>query len=367
MPVPTCRRNTGGSSHRATGLDAHVRTGRTLLALLAVALAGAAPLSALPLVAIDPGHGGTDSGAVGVLPPGAVTGLEPRFNAQLQPVLFEKDVNLDVANRLNAWLMARQFPTLMTRTTDNAGGDMPYTTEGADLKARTDLANGRPAEIFVSIHQNSSSSGAGGTETYVKVAAPEPAQVLAAGIQRMLVACLALPDRGVRERSFYVVRNTTMPAVLVEGGFVSSPVDVALLAQPDFRQKMAEAIGGAVYQYAGLGDPGPICAGAVQAVPPPVPTAIRLARAGSALTKRAGINPQRGDLWIATVRDAAGTPMPSIPVRARLPNGKGVAATSRPDGKVLLAVPRRKGRLVVAVAMPGIAVSARAEVSARRR
>ena len=330
---------------------------------MVIALAATASASALPVVAIDPGHGGADSGAVGILPPGAVTGLTPRFNAQLQPVLYEKDVNLDVANRLNAWLTARQFPTLMTRTTDNAGGDVPYTSVGADLKARTDAANARPAEVFVSIHQNSARSAASGTETYVKVGAPEPTQLLAATVQRSLVACLGLTDRGVREQPFYVVRKTTMPAVLVEGGFLSSAVDVALLAQPDFRQKMAEAIGGAVYQYAGLGNPGPICSGAAQAVP----KAIALARAGRALTQRAGINPKRGDLWIATVRDAAGNPMSSIPLRARLPNGKGIAATSRPDGKVLIAVPRRKGRLVVSVAMPGIAVAARADVPAARR
>lgn len=344
-----------------------MRRHRTLLAALALSLASASVAAAVPVVAIDAGHGGTDSGAVGVLPPGAVTGLEPRFNAQLMPVLYEKDVNLDVANRLNAWLMARGFPTLMTRSTDNAGGDVPYVDVGTDLKARTDLANARPAEIFVSIHQNAASTPASGTETYVRAAAPEPTQVLASTIQRTLVACLALPDRGVKERSFYVLRNTTMPAVLVEGGFMSSPTDVALLAQPDFRQKMAEAIGGAVFQYAGLGDPGPICQGAVAATPPPVPQSIALARAGKALTQRAGINPRRGDLWIATVRDKTGKAMASIPVRARLPNGKGVAASSRPDGKVLLAVPRRRGNLVVSVAMPGIKVATRATVPAAVR
>lgn len=350
---------------RASGLDARVRTGRTLLAAILIALGTAAAASALPVVAIDPGHGGADSGAVGVLAPGTVTGLEPRINAQLQPVIFEKDVNLDVANRLNAWLMARGFPTLMTRSTDNAGGDVPYTDVGTDLRARTNLANGRPAEIFVSIHQNSADTPASGTETYVRIGAPAPTQALAAAIQRSLVACLALTDRGVRERSFFVVRETTMPAVLVEGGFLSSATDVALLAQPDFRQKMAEAIGGAVWSYAGLGDPGPICSGQAAAAPAPVPAAITVARAGRALTMRAGINPRRGDLWIATVRDKAGNPVSSIPLRARLPNGKGVSVTSRPDGKALIAVPRRRGKLAVAVDMPGIAVSATAKVPGR--
>ncbi|MGB1377518.1 MAG: N-acetylmuramoyl-L-alanine amidase family protein, partial [Miltoncostaeaceae bacterium] len=76
-------------------------------------------------MAIDAGHGGSDPGAIGALAPEVVTGLEPRLNPFLQPVLLEKDVNLDVANRLNAWLAVRGFPTLMTRSTDNAGGDVP--------------------------------------------------------------------------------------------------------------------------------------------------------------------------------------------------------------------------------------------------
>jgi N-acetylmuramoyl-L-alanine amidase len=343
-----------------------VRIRMTLLATAAAALASAsiAQGQSLPLVAVDPGHGGGDSGAVGLLPPEAVTELPLRINARLQPVLFEKDVNLDVANRLNAWLVARGFPTLMTRTGDFAGGDLPYTTVSADLKARTDLANSRGAQIFVSIHHNSATSAAAtGIETYVRVKAPEPAQVLAAGVQRTLIACLGLRDRGVKERDFYVVRNTTMPALLVEGGFLSNATDVALLAQPDFRQKMAEAIGGSVYQYSTGADPGPICAG-VGAVPPPVPTKMILSRAGRALTKKAGINPRRGDLWIATVRDQRDAGMSSVPLRARLPNGKGVAVTTRPDGKALIAVPRRKGTLVVAGARPGVKVAARGAVPA---
>lgn len=341
-----------------------VRIGITLLATAAAGLAAASLASALPLVAVDAGHGGSDSGAVGLLPPEVVTGLQPRINSRLQPVLYEKDVNLDVATRLNSWLVARGFPTLMTRTGDFAGGDVPFTTVGADLKARTDLANARQAEIFVSIHQNSARAvTATGTETFVKVGAPEATQVLAAGVQRTLVACLGLRDRGVKERGFYVVRNTTMPSILVEGGFLSSATDVALLAQPDFRQKMAEAIGGATYQYATGADPGPICAG-VGAVPPPVPTKMTLSRAGRALTVKAGINPRRGDLWVVTVRDQRDAGMSSVPLRARLPGGRGVSITTRPDGKALLAVPRRKGRLVVAVAVPGVTVAARGDVPA---
>ena len=78
---------------------------RTGLALAALTAAGAGPAAAaLPYVAIDAGHGGADTGAVGGLPPGTVTGLTPRADDQGRTVLYEKDVNLDIAVRLQAVL-----------------------------------------------------------------------------------------------------------------------------------------------------------------------------------------------------------------------------------------------------------------------
>ena len=337
----------------------------TIATIVTIAAAGGAV--ALPVVAIDPGHGGGDSGAVGVLPPGTLTGLTPRLSAQFLPVLLEKDVNLDVAQRVDAWLVARGFPTVLTRTQDLAGGDLPFTTVRDDLAARVDLANLRPAEIFVAIHQNSTTvdtATATGTETYVRRGAPTPTRLLATTIQQRLVACLGLADRGVREADFTVIKDTTMPAVLVEGAFLSSATDVLMLADPAFRQKMAEAIGAGVFQYAGLGDPGPVCDGAPV---PQVPAAITLARAGRALTVRAKIDPTRGDLWIATVRDQAGVVISGVPLRARLPNGKGVVINTRPDGKALFAVPRRRGNFTVAVAVPDVKLAVTKSVPERVR
>src|SRR5262249_52666393 len=97
---------------------------RLALAAALAALGLAAPAGALsrPAVAIDPGHGGKDSGAKGVLPPGTFTGLTPRFDRDGRTMIYEKDVTLDIALRLNGWLKARGFPTLMTRTKDLAGG-----------------------------------------------------------------------------------------------------------------------------------------------------------------------------------------------------------------------------------------------------
>ena len=84
---------------------------------LAAGLAVSATASALPYVAVDPGHGGGDTGAVGELPPGAVTGLPPRADAQGRPVLLEKDVNLDIGLRLDGYLRGRGARTILTRTT----------------------------------------------------------------------------------------------------------------------------------------------------------------------------------------------------------------------------------------------------------
>lgn len=333
---------------------------RTLLVALAIGAASAASALGLPLVAIDPGHGGADSGAVGSLPAGTVTGLTPRADAAGNPLIFEKDVNLDVGQRLSAFLQANGVPTLMTRNTDSAGGDVPYVSEGADLKARTDLANAQAAQLFVSIHQNSALSAlATGTETYVLTGTGPAPRALALAIQQSVIARLLLTDRGVREANFYVLRNSAMPAVLVEGAFLSNPTDALAVASPDVRQAMAEGIGTGILNYSRmLGD------GAVQQ---PVPTKIRLARSGGAVSRRAGINPSRGDLWVATVIDQSGVPMAGIPLTARLPNGKGVSVSTRGDGKALLAVPRRRGRLNVAVALPGIRVNARGDVPARLR
>jgi N-acetylmuramoyl-L-alanine amidase len=339
------------------GLNARVpRLRHIVSALLALGLSAAIAMGA-PLVAIDPGHGGADSGAVGALPIGTVTGLTPHADQYGSPQIFEKDVNLDVAQRLNGFLVARGFPTVMTRNTDNAGGDVPYTTEGADLKARTDLANAQGAALFVSIHQNSAPGAASGTETYVHTTAGAAPRALAAAIHQSVVARLLLTDRGVKDANFYVLRNSAMPAVLVEGAFISNPADALMLANPDVRQAMAEGIGQGILTYSGLLD-----AGAVQR---PVAGKVTLVRAGAAVTQRAGINPRRGDLWVATVVDTAGAVMVGVPLVARLPNGKGVQVSTRGDGKALLAVPRRRGTLRVSVAVPGLKVTAMGAVPAR--
>ena len=218
-------------------------------AVLAVSLAAAGGASAAPLVAIDPGHGGDDSGAVGTLPPGTATGLPQRIDADGITRIYEKDVTLDIAQRLEAFLRARDYSTVMTRTKDLAGGDVPFTTVTADLSARTDIANNAHARIFVSIHENSLSATASGTETYRFYYAGAGSKTLALLVHQQVLAALGLPDRGLKTAGFYVLRHTTMPAILVEGAFLSNPSEALILADPAVRQRVAEAIGTGVARY----------------------------------------------------------------------------------------------------------------------
>lgn len=227
---------------------------RRLVLLMAIACgAGTATAVSAPLVAIDPGHGGADSGAVGTLPPGTQTGLTPRIDPDGQTRIYEKDVTLDIAQRLNTYLQARGFPTIMTRTQDLAGGDLPYTTEDADLKARVDIANNAGARLFVSVHENSLSATSTGTETYHFYYSSPGARALALLVHQQVLAVLGLPDRGVKTAGFYVLRNTRMPAILLEGAFLSNSNDALLLADPNVRQRLAEAIGIGVVQYTDQG------------------------------------------------------------------------------------------------------------------
>lgn len=230
-----------------------IRVRRLVLLVLAAIGLSTAVATGAPLVAIDAGHGGADSGAVGVLPAGTVTGLPARADADGQTLLYEKDVTLDIAQRLDAFLQGRGFPTVMTRTQDLAGGDVPYTTVGADLRARVDIANNANARMFVSIHENSLNAASSGTETYHFYYSSEAAKLLAGLVHQQVVAALGLPDRGVKSAGFYVLKNTEMPAILVEGAFLSNPTDVLMLADAGVRQRVAEAIGAGVVAYSDAG------------------------------------------------------------------------------------------------------------------
>ncbi|MEM9380707.1 MAG: N-acetylmuramoyl-L-alanine amidase [Planctomycetota bacterium] len=171
-------------------------------------------------VFIDAGHGGTDPGAIG-------NGI------------VEKEINLDVALRLRELLIADTADTFgggewevrMTRTGDST----------VSLSQRTAAANAWPADRFVSIHHNAfSSSAANGTETFSFANGTVSAN-LRDLVQDELINALGLTDRGGKTANFFVLRETTMPAVLSEGGFLTNPGDAAALSAPGAIELLALA------------------------------------------------------------------------------------------------------------------------------
>ncbi|AND42249.1 cell wall-binding repeat-containing protein [Cytobacillus oceanisediminis] len=173
-------------------------------------------------IMIDPGHGGSDPGASGY-------------------GMLEKDIVLDVSKRVNARLYDSLAKVMMTRNSDT------YPT----LDERVQMAHSQGADLFVSIHVNAySGSSPNGTETYYNTAyASADSKLLAEEIQKELVKAMGTNDRGVKQGSFYVIKYTKIPSVLVEIAFISNPEDAKKLANNTFRQRAADAIYKGIMNY----------------------------------------------------------------------------------------------------------------------
>ena len=172
------------------------------------------------VIAIDPGHGGADPGAIGI------GGLQ------------EKDVVSAIAYDVAEILEKSGLQVVLTRTDDRE----------IDLEPRVQIAQRASSNLFVSIHANSISLDrpeVNGLETYYYSSGNQLAQV----IHDAILQELTMTDRGVRQARFYVLRNTSMPAVLVETGFVTGAEDARNFNDPAWRGQMAEAIATGIVQY----------------------------------------------------------------------------------------------------------------------
>ncbi|MBD2461759.1 N-acetylmuramoyl-L-alanine amidase [Oscillatoria sp. FACHB-1407] len=181
------------------------------------------PRSVNQLVMIDPGHGGSDPGAIGI------EGLR------------EKDVVLAIARQVATVLTQNGLRTAMTRSGD----------EDLELNPRVRIAEQARANLFVSIHANAISLDrpeVNGLETYHYPGSSRSA-TLAQAIQTSILNTIQIRDRGVRQANFYVLKNTSMPAVLVEVGFVTGQEDAVNLARSDYQSRMAEAIARGILLY----------------------------------------------------------------------------------------------------------------------
>ena len=174
-------------------------------------------------VVIDPGHGGPDSGAIGI------GGLR------------ETDVVLDVSKTVSALLKGKGVKVEMTRVNE----------VDLDLSPRVSFANRTNADIFVSIHANASRGkkiNINGLETFYYDG--WKGRLLAEKIQKQILKVSpGSPDRGVRRGGYYVIRNTNMPAVLVEIGFVTGKLDARRLEKSSHRKRVAYAIAKGILEY----------------------------------------------------------------------------------------------------------------------
>jgi N-acetylmuramoyl-L-alanine amidase len=175
------------------------------------------PLRGVKIV-VDAGHGGHDNGAGG-----------GRSN--------EKDHTLDIARRVRDHLIRKGAVVSMTREDDRF----------ISLQGRVDFAHRRNADIFFSVHINSYSSTSTGTETYYYTG---QSRALANEVQRELVKATGLANRGVRSARFFVIRKTRMPSILTETAFISNPREEALLMDPKFRERVAQAMVRGIENYA---------------------------------------------------------------------------------------------------------------------
>ena len=169
----------------------------------------------MPKIVIDPGHGGKDPGATG----GGVQ---------------EKAVVLNVAKKIGAFLEAKGCTVMLTRETDVF----------VELSDRARMANAAQADLYVSVHCNSvrDNARATGMEVYHYTRASEASKRAARVIYDRLLPASGLKGRGVKANNYAVLRETAMPAVLVELGFISNPSDRAKLTNFAWQDDVAQAI-----------------------------------------------------------------------------------------------------------------------------
>nr|WP_246275501.1 N-acetylmuramoyl-L-alanine amidase [Brasilonema bromeliae] len=172
------------------------------------------------VIVVDPGHGGKDSGALGI---GAIQ---------------EKNIILPIGKRLAEILQQNGLQAILTRDSDY------FVT----LQGRVDIAERTNADVFVSVHANSAGDDrpdVSGLETYYFDSGLSLAQI----VHKSILRSVNVKDRGVRKARFYVLRKNSMPAILVETGYLTGREDAAKLSNRLYQNKMAEGIADGVLQY----------------------------------------------------------------------------------------------------------------------
>ena len=180
------------------------------------------------LIIIDPGHGGLDAGKVGV------NGKE------------EKEINLNISLKIQELLKGRGVKVKMTRTDDERLAE----NQVEDLKARASLMNKEKPDLVVSIHQNSyHEESVSGAQVFYYTDSRQSER--AAGIiqEALKEADPENTKKAKGNNTYYILKKTEVPVVIVECGFLSNYEEAEKLADEDYQQKLAEAAVKGIMQY----------------------------------------------------------------------------------------------------------------------
>ncbi|NJE02648.1 N-acetylmuramoyl-L-alanine amidase [Thermococcus sp. MV11] len=205
------------------------RIGALVIILVVLAMFSAAPVSSAGTdlggytICVDAGHGGTDPGAV-------ANGVE------------EKDINLAIALKVAKLLEDDGAKVVLTRDGDYY----------VSLSDRVSIANSAGCDIFISIHANAASdTSASGFEVYHYYGSTK-GNLLATYVDAEMAKVIPLKNRGVKEAGFYVLKYTSMPAILIETGFVTNTYDVSIMTDENYQWRYAYAILYGVQRYFGV-------------------------------------------------------------------------------------------------------------------
>lgn len=178
-------------------------------------------------IVIDPGHGGTNPGAV-------------KYGMR------ESDNNLAVSLKVKELLENYGAEVIMTRETDQSVAKEGLALK-EELQARIDIANAQNADVFVSLHTNSNPNvDIAGAMTFYS---NDTSKKLADDIQKSLIDHTNAADKGIEKENFYVLRNNEIPAVLVEMGFITNKKEAIKLNSDAYRADLASGITNGLIDY----------------------------------------------------------------------------------------------------------------------
>lgn len=205
---------------------------------MGVVTVGSGKVSQCPMVVIDPGHGGYDPGKVGNLPDGTQ--------------VYEKDLNLAIAQKVKGYLEQNDILVVITRQTD----EIPLkegngSKKERDMKTRVEMVENTKPDVVVSIHQNSFPDvSVKGAQAFYYMSDPE-GKKLAGFIQKAFVRYADKSNRRVEksDSTYYLLKHSSVPTVIAECGFLTNPEECEKLTKESYADRIAWAVAMGTLNY----------------------------------------------------------------------------------------------------------------------